>query len=1400
MAFLFRLEVDLFKQTSLAIVIALATNPSFSAPLMATSKDKENAVKSMAKPAYLRPESFIKKAEDSQGEHIYIVHFNDAPIALYTGGVPGLLATKQENSKLQLKSPEVRSYSNYLNNQHQQFLQAASAEIKNLRPLFTYKYAFNGMAIRVTQEQAAQLATLPYVLKIVKDRKYALDTDTGPELIGAPRVWSGEAQNSGIGNYGEGVVVGIIDSGINTDHASFADVSSDGYDHTNPLGANNYLGDCAGDFASLCNDKLIGVYSYSVITDTYTDTEVFPVGLPQNGEDYGGHGTHVAGTAIGNTLLNIPESLPEFDAEESDGLATGFVFPRISGVAPRANVISYQVCWGGRSDAGDTYGDCTGAAINQAIEDAIQDEVDVINYSISGGGQPWNSSTELAFLSARNAGIFVATSAGNSGPEAGSTRKHAPWYTAVAAAEHGRSISYTKQIGNFTGGSSGLQTLTGVSNSDGITAPIVYAGDFANPNDPGNDSAQCLQPFPAGTFDGQIVVCDRGEIARVQKAVNVRDGGAGGYVLANVVGGATNIVADQYVIPGIHIGSSQGTALRSWLSGGSNHAATITASSGQLVVNEARQDVLASFSSKGPNSSISTLSPTIGGPGVQIYAAYADQQFGHDGHEPSAGDYNYLSGTSMSSPHVAGAAALVKAVQPEWTPDNIRSALAMTASRSVKKEDGVTTADWFDSGSGRVQVDLAIEAGLVMEESAANYLNANPESGGDPRTLNIPSITDDDCVRTCSWTRTFTATKSGTWAVSAEEISSDIAISVSPASFSLDVGETQSVTTTIDVTQASSSSWRFGAINLEANGQPDLHLPVSVIPANGSIPELISTTAQRDADSLLIKNVETLAQSNFRATTFGFSKATKVGGDIVQDPTETEPFDDTTVGIDLYEFTVTADTQRVVARITESSAQDIDLYLVFDANDNDTPEESEVIASSLSSGAIENIDADLADLSSGRHWIVVQNYTASNQSDSDTYQLMYAVVDQEDTTISLSAVVPSSVGSGVPYDVRLNWDLGSSEVGDNYFGVMGFGTNANQSAVSRTAVNIVRGENDVQLDTNSPSINIGQATAFNIDILGTNSPENRNYDITLPIPNGFTLVPNSVQQGGAVSGDEVSWNITKRADEPEAETISFELIPSAGISDNDLSFAISSDVTNIQVAQSEESVLRTALQIDRPPVISIEGSDEANFSLFETQTLAITAVVDDPNGDQLTVTWEQISGPDAVLNAANTAVLNLIAPQVNEQETIVLQATVSDPQGNTASASATVIVNNNEAPSLTVTAPSSVVAGTSYTVSASTSDPEGDNVSVTIDGVAGSSLTRVAPNSARTLNIEVIASDGINDVSETISITVTAAPSTGGGNTGGSSGGGGGGSHSWISLLLIPLILWRRHTGIKRPK
>lgn len=1229
-----------------------------------------------ASPNYLTASSFIFNPQDNAGQSLYIVHLIDAPVALYEGGTENYAATKPSNHSLKLQTSAVKSYTSYLTSKHNQFLTLLEKQVTNVKPMMVYKLAFNGMAIKVTQDQAFAMSQMPGVLKVVKDRIYELDTDTGPSLIGAPAVWTGAARDNGVGTHGEGIVVGIIDSGINSDHPSFSATASDGYVHTNPLGSGTYLGDCAGSFSRLCNNKLIGVYSYPVITNEYADTDVFPVNLPRNGEDYGGHGTHVASTAAGNILLNIPESLPEFGAEESDGVQTGFVHSRVSGVAPRANIISYQVCWGGRSDADDTYGDCSGAAINAAIEDAIQDNVDVINYSISGGGQPWNSSTELAFLSARNAGIFVATSAGNSGPSAGSTAKHAPWYTAVAASEHGRVINYAKQLTDFAGGNTNLSPLDGTSNSAGITASIVYAGDFINSNDPGNDPAQCLQPFPAGTFNGQIVVCDRGEIARVQKAVNVRDGGAGGYVLGNILNGSDNLANDRYVVPGIHIQSTQASLLRNWLATGSNHVATITSSSGERTISPERVDVLAGFSSKGPNNSISTLSPAIGAPGVQIYAAYSDQQFGHDGHEPSAGDFNFLSGTSMSSPHVAGSAALVKAAQPLWTPDNIRSALAMTASRTVKKEDGVTPADWFDSGSGRVQVDKAVEAGLIMDETAANYVNANPDIGGDPRELNLPSITDNVCANTCTWSRTVTATKSGTWNVSIENISTGIQITASPSSFSLNAGETQVITTNIDVTNANGEAWLFAAILITANNQPNLHLPVSVFPRAGTIPRILNINANRLADSLLVKNIQTTAQSGFRATTLGFNKGVEVNGEILQDLTPGEPFDKAQQGVDLFEFNIDSSHQRIVAQITQSSANDVDLFLVFDANSNGVPEESEVLASSVTSESIEYIDT--TQLSLGMHWIMVQNFDDAVSGQADTYKLFYAAVNQNNNDNSLNFSVPSNVSAGDAFEARAIWDLQDTQISERFYGLVAFGTAAEPDANGVTRVNLIKGPQDMDLRSSSSFINIGKNIEFQILVKGTDSPEDRNYDITFPIPSGFSLDANSVSQGGAVESNNVNWNITKPANQMENAVITFELIPISTITTEDLSFGLISDVTNIQAAQVESTILSTVLELDSPPSVTIQGSNSANTIVVETRTVNITAVANEPNGEPITFAWRQIDGPIGTLSNVTSATVNFTAPNVEDQQIATIEVTVQDPQGNRDNAFVSVTINNNE--------------------------------------------------------------------------------------------------------------------------
>ena len=1084
---------------------------------------------------------FIAEKGLENKPYIYIVQLQDQSVAMYDGGVAGLSATNpqrnhkqlfnnaQAETKLNLKSRSVQAYSSYLENKQQSFLRSAQGVVSSVQPLSTYKYAFNGMSVLVTPDEAAKLAKLPGVIRIERDKLHQMHTDIGPKFIGADKIWDGSA-HSGVGHQGEGMIVGILDSGINSDHPSFADIGGDGYDHTNPMGAGVYVGDCAADFPQMCNDKLIGVRSYPEITNVYADTNIFPADLPRNGEDYDGHGSHVASTAAGNVLKNVPVLLPEDGKLEGDGTPTGFVFDQISGVAPHANIIAYQVCMPGNT--GDTYAGCSGAAILAAQEDAIKDGVHVANYSIGIPGPAtnlaWASSEELGFLAMRNAGIFVATSAGNSGPNTGTTTKQAPWYTAVAMSTHGRSIEYKKELKDFSGGDSELATITGNSNSGGITASIVYAGDFTNSNDPDNPSSQCLQPFPAGTFSGQIVVCDRGSIARVAKAQNAEAGGAGGFVLANIDGGASSIANDVYVVPGIHIDNTQGNALKTWLASGSNHMATITGSDGELVFG--RGDDLDRQSSRGPNITASTLSPFVAAPGVNIYAAYADQDYGNDVTATGPTDFNFLGGTSMASPHVAGSATLIKAVRTNWTPDNIRSALMMTASTDMRKDDGTTPADWFDMGAGRVQIDKAIESGLVMDETAANYQAANPSADGKPEELNLPSMTQNNCVGMCTFKRTVTATKDGSWTLAGVNISEGVKVTVAPETFDLTAGQEQEITVTVDAFEAQSDVWSFARLNLTSTSSPDLHMPIAIIASNGNVPSSASFNATRAQDSFLMKGIMAVEISEFTARSYGLSKAAQAVQSLPVDSNNSSPYDDLQDGIFVTMLEVPEGSKRLVAEVLKSASPDLDMFVGRDTNGDGIPQQDEQVASSATGTALEKVS--LTNPDAGNYWVIVQNWSASAEGASDEFTLATAVVDGNlGDNLSVSTE-NSAIAQLTPFDIRFSWNIDGTE-GDKYYGAVDLGTSSDKAGnLGTIAIDLNRDADDVQVSSNieqGKRLNPGDEIDFTVSVSPNFTAEQRDYTVNVTVPAGLEMVANSNSAGEVTSNNTINWSVSQES-------------------------------------------------------------------------------------------------------------------------------------------------------------------------------------------------------------------------------------------------------------------------------
>ena len=750
----------------------------------------------------------------------YIVRLEAEPVVRYRGGDARFAPTAPARGrKLDPNDPAVSSYASYLDGTHDDVLRAVGGG----RKLYDYRYAVNGFTAVLTPAQAAQLSQTPGVASVEPDVAVPLTTATTPAFLGLDAPGGLWDQVGGVGSAGEGVIIGMVDGGVWPEHPSFADRT--GTNDNGRDGKLNYQqipgwhGGCTpGEAfnASMCNQKLIGA-------QYFVAGRLANLAMPDyeylSPRDYGGHGTHTSSTAGGNAV-----SIPASSAT-------------MSGIAPRARIATYKVCF----DDGAGTGTCFNSDSVAAIDQAVIDGVDVINFSIGGTTSAFTHVVEVAFFNAAEAGVFVAASAGNSGPTASTVAHPSPWITTVAATSHPRTGTTSITLGNGAT-YSGASTAAATPSLPIVLSSAVGLPNGDNPATPDNEVALCF----SGTLDpakvaGRMVVCDRGINARVDKSLAVAMAGGRAMVLANVVAGSLD--ADFHSVPTIHVDPAAGAAIKTYAAGASPTGRLAAA----VITPTGPPPAVAGFSSRGPVVAAGgdLLKPDVSAPGVSVMAAVAP---------PGNGGalFALYQGTSMSSPHVAGLAALFKQLHPDWTPMMIKSALMTTATQMA----GAANTAPFNVGSGLVNPTAAMNPGLVFDSTPAEWLafvcgtgqipTSNCTAAGvtpiNPTDLNAASIAVSRATESLPYVVTRRVTNvslsPSTYNASVTPITGFTAV-VSPSTLSIGPGETQSFTVTFTRTGTAApfDVYQTGALTLN-DGIHNVRVPIVIKPV-----QLITTGA-----------------------------------------------------------------------------------------------------------------------------------------------------------------------------------------------------------------------------------------------------------------------------------------------------------------------------------------------------------------------------------------------------------------------------------------------------------------------------------------------------------------------------------------------------------------------------
>ncbi|WP_157987791.1 S8 family serine peptidase [Jiangella endophytica] len=953
----------------------------------------------------------------------YVVVLTGAPAATYEGGVRGLDATAPgDGERLRAGDHAVRDYRTHLDQRQREVAGEVGAE-----PRYQYTVAVNGFAAELTAEQAAELSADPQVLAVVPDVPRAVDTVASPEFLGLTGddgVW---AALGGTAEAGRGVVVGVIDTGIWPESASFAGPdladgptgepgaayrTSDTGTAVLKANGDTFTGECeTGEnwTADLCNGKLVSARYFDDGFVANVPPEHRDPNEHLSTRDGDGHGSHTASTAAGNH--GVPMTV------------NGRAFGDGSGMAPGASVAAYKVCW---QDDDENTGGCYPSDSVAAVDQAILDGVDVINYSISGATDTLVDPVELAFLSAASANIFVSASAGNSGPGESTVAHNSPWVTTVAASTH-QIYEGTVELGD------GRLFRGSMINDAGVPeqTPLVYARDIAASGVEPGEAALC---GPSSLDDaaaaGAVVICDRGVYDRVAKSAEVRRAGGVGVVLGNL-DPAETLNADFHVLPATHVGAEDAEAIREYAAGDGATAALLPGDQTELPPTP--KPVLAGFSSRGPAlaNGGDLLKPDISAPGVDVLAAVAPGP--HDGN-----DFDFLSGTSMAAPHIAGLAALVRAEHPEWSAAAIRSAM-MTTAYDLLVASGEPDRDRFHAGAGHVDPARFLDPGLVYESGTADwlaFLEGTGEDTGvpgvepiDPSDLNQPSIAVGALAGRQTVTRTVTAVTPGLYRASISVPGFTARVTPSVLYFGRP-GQSKTFEVTLTRTRAALDEYAHGTLTWSGAGTT-VRSPIVARPVAVAAPSEVAATA---ADGSATYSVTTSTTGDVDLTLRGLAPGEVTDGALT--PGEApDPAGNTSSRLVSFEVPEGTSLARFDLVAGQESA-DYDLYVYG-------PDGAELPVNGATGAASERVDLTAPE--PGTYQVLVHLFSSPDGSAVD-FSLRDFAVGADSAGNATVAPDPLPARAGDPAEVTVSWSgLGA---GVPYLGLVGYAATTSTTVVA----------------------------------------------------------------------------------------------------------------------------------------------------------------------------------------------------------------------------------------------------------------------------------------------------------------------------------------------------------------